>query len=82
LNISVLLQHCMASQPRRPLLESSVLWKPQILHWNKYFAEPNTWFGLLSFLKSRHMRLPCCLCVPLFQLWNQWANFHKIWYEC
>jgi hypothetical protein len=31
-NLGILLQHCTASQPRRPQLKCSPLWKPQIMH--------------------------------------------------
>jgi len=38
-NVDFLLEHNMLSQSRRSQFESSLLWKPQILHsWNKIWT--------------------------------------------
>jgi len=41
-------------------------------------------FSLLPLLKVkiRLMWSLCCQCVSFFQLLNQWANLHKMVYEC
>jgi len=82
-NVGILPQHCMASQPRRPQLETSPVWKPQNSHqWRGYSEYGNsqdshTWSTIsVHDIQMKLLHYQCAVCwitdlYPLISLATQ-----------
>jgi len=69
-NVGILPHVYTVSQPRRPWLESSSLWKPQIPHYSKYLSFRNSW-------KALSLKLCTLICSTLFSPHKWKVTIHK-----